>query len=151
MPSSAVQTFTDPDAYAAAIGGTKAELTVTERGRFNAKLIRIDLCRLRAQRYAENLPRIAHSANMTGRAMISFCTGPEPGLLAGGLEMCSSTIVQHSQAQSYFQQSSGSACFGTMSVPVEEMASVGAAITGRDLTPPRDALNLRPPPYPMAQ
>jgi hypothetical protein len=144
MPSSAVQTFSDPDDYAAAIRGTEAELTVTERGRFTAKLIRIDLYHLLAQRYAENLPRIVHSANTTGRAMISFRTEPGPSLLAGGLEMYSSTIIQHGEAQNYFQQSSGSACFGTISVPVKNMLSVGAAIAGCDLTPPDDALVLTP-------
>jgi AraC-like DNA-binding protein len=151
VPSSAVHTFTDPDDYAAAIRGTKAELTVTERGRFTAKLIRINLDHLLAQRYAEDLPRIVHSANMAGRAMISFRTEPGPRLLAGGLEMCSSTIVQHGEAQNYFQQSSGSACFGTMSVPVEEIISVGAAIAGYDLTPPDDALILTPSPSAMAK
>jgi AraC-like DNA-binding protein len=151
MPSSAVQTFTDPEDYAAAIRGTKAELTVTERGRFTAKLIRIDLHRLLAQRYAENLPRIVHSANITGRAMISFRTEHGPRLLAGGLEMYSSTIVQHGEAQNYFQRSSGSVCFGTMSVPVEEIIPVGAAIAGCDLTPPKDARIVTPSPSAMAK
>jgi AraC-like DNA-binding protein len=151
MPSSAVHTFTDPDEYAASIRGTKAELTVTKRGRFTAKLIRIDLHRLLAQRYVESLPRIVHSANMTGRAMISFRTGPGPRLLAAGLEVHSSTIIQHGEAQNYFQQSSGSACFGTMSLPVEEMASVGATIAGCGLTPPKDALTHTPSPDAMAR
>jgi hypothetical protein len=34
MPSSVVQTFTDPDDYATAIRNTRAELTITERGHF---------------------------------------------------------------------------------------------------------------------
>ena len=84
MPSSAVRTFTDPDDYAAAIRGTRAELTVTGRGHFAAKLIRIDLHRLWMQRFSDNLPRIAHSAAMTGRAIISFRTEPGPSLLWGG-------------------------------------------------------------------
>jgi AraC-like DNA-binding protein len=151
MPSSAVHTFTDPDDYAAAIRGTKAELTGTRRGRFTAKLIRMDLHGLLAQRYVENLPRIVHSANMTGRAMISFRTEPGPRLLAGGLEVHSSTIIQHGEAHHYFQQSCGSACFGTISLPVEEMASFGAAIAGCDLTPPDDALTLTPPQTAMAK
>jgi hypothetical protein len=46
MPSSAVQTFTDPDGYAASIRATRAELTVMGRGHFTAKLIRIDLHQL---------------------------------------------------------------------------------------------------------
>jgi len=152
MPSSAVHSFTDPDDYAGAIRGTKAELTVTRRGRFTAKLNPYRsawLCW--PQRYVENLPRIVHSSNMTGRAMISFRTEPGPRLLAGGLEVHSSTIIQHGEAHHYFQQSCGSAFFGTISLPVEEMASFGAAIAGCDLTPPDDALTLTPPQTAMAK
>jgi adenylate cyclase len=35
MPSSTVHTFTDPDDYVVSIRGSKAEVTVTERGKFN--------------------------------------------------------------------------------------------------------------------
>ena len=38
MPSSAVRRFTDSDDYAAAIRATRAEITVTGRGHFTAKL-----------------------------------------------------------------------------------------------------------------
>ena len=38
-----------------------------------------------------------------------------------------------------------------MSLPVEDMASVGAAIAGVDLTPPRDALIVTPSPAAMAK
>lgn len=151
MPSSAVRSFTDPDDYSAAIRGTRAEMTVMGRGRFTAKLIRIDLHRLLAQRYAESLPRVVHSANLTGRAMISFRTEPGPSLFAGGLEMYSSTIIQHGEAQNYFQRSSGSACFDTASLPVADMVSAGAAIAGIDLTPPKDPLTLTPAPHAMAK
>jgi len=151
MPSSAVDTFTDPDDYAAAIRATRAELTVTGRGDFNAKRIRIDLHRLWMQRLSDNLPRIGHWANVAGRAIISFRTQPGPNLLASGLEMHPSSIIRRSQAQSYFQQSSGSACFGSMSLPVAEMISVGAAIAGCDLTPPHDALIVTPSPSAMAK
>ena len=53
MPSSAVHTFADPDDYAAASRQATYELTVTERGHFTAKLIRIDLHRLWMQRFSE--------------------------------------------------------------------------------------------------
>jgi len=36
MPSSVVQTFSDPDDYAASIRGTRAEMTVIGRGHFDA-------------------------------------------------------------------------------------------------------------------
>ena len=69
MPSSAVQTFSDPDEYAASTRATRAELTVTGRGRFTAKLIRIDLHRLWMQRHSEDLARIKHSAESSIRLM----------------------------------------------------------------------------------
>jgi hypothetical protein len=46
MPSSAVHIFTDPGDYAATIRASTHEMTVTGRGRFAAKLTRIDLHRL---------------------------------------------------------------------------------------------------------
>jgi hypothetical protein len=63
MPSSAVRTFSEADEYAAAIRATRAELTVTGRGDFVAKLIRIDLHHLWMQRFSENVPRILSAAS----------------------------------------------------------------------------------------
>ncbi len=54
MPSSAVRTFVDADNCAAAIRQGTVELTVTGRGRFEAKLTRIDLHRLWMQRFFES-------------------------------------------------------------------------------------------------
>jgi AraC-like DNA-binding protein len=151
MPSSAVRTFTDSDDYATAIRATRAELTVTGRGRFSAKLVRIDLHRLWMQRFSDNLPRIAHSDSRTGRAIISFRTEPGPGLLWSGVEMRPTNITRHSEGKSSFQHSSGSACWGAMSLPVEDMVSVGAAMAGCDLTPPKDALTVTPAPAAIAR
>jgi AraC-like DNA-binding protein len=143
--------FTDPDDYTAAIRGASAELTVIGRGRFSAKLTRIDLHRLWMHRFSDNLPRIAHSANVSGRTFVSFRTQPGPSLLSAGLEMRPTDIMRHYEGQSSFQHSSGSASFGYMSLPIEEMASVGAEIAGCDLTPPRDMLIVTPPPAAMAK
>jgi AraC-like DNA-binding protein len=151
MPSSAVRTFSDPDDYAASIRATRAEITVTGRGHFNAKLSRIDLHRLWMQRFSDNLPRIAHSAAISGRATISFRTQPGPSLLWGGVEMQPTNIVRHGEGDSTFQRSSASASWGAMSLPIADMASVGAAIGGCDLTPPRDALNITPATSAMAK
>ena len=96
MPSSAVRTFTDPDDYAAAIRATRAELTVTGRGHFTAKLTRIDLHRLWMQRFSDNLPRVAHSAAMTGRAIISFRT---TAWAKPALERCGNAADQHHTTQ----------------------------------------------------
>jgi len=98
MPSSAVRVFSDPDDYATAIRAATVELTITRPGQFSATLIRIDLHRLWMQRYSENLPRVVHSANMAGRAIISFRTETGPDLLSQGVEMQPTAILRHREA-----------------------------------------------------
>lgn len=145
MPSSAVLTFTDPDDYAATIRNTKAEVTVTGRGEFVAKIIRIDLHRLWMQRFSDNLPRIGHSAGDGGRITFSFRTRPGPSLFWGGGEMLTTNLVRHGQDESTFQRSFGSANWGAMSLPLRDAAAVGETLAGCDLTPPRDAMLIVPP------
>jgi AraC-like DNA-binding protein len=151
MPSSAVREFTDSDDYAATIRATRAEMTVTGRGHFAAKLIRIDLHRLWMQRFSENLPRIGHSANVRGRAIISFRTQPGPDLLWSGVEMLPTDITRHSEGQEAYQRSSGSPRWGAMSLPVEDVALLGETIVGCDLTPPKDTKTLTPRASTMAK
>jgi len=151
MPSSAVRTFTDPDDYATAFRTTRAECTITGRGRFTAKLIRINFHRLWMHRYSDNLPRVAHSATINGRAIISFRTRPGPSQLSGGAEMHPSNIARLPEGVSSFLHSSGSASWGTMSLPMEDMDAFGAAMVGCDLTAPRDTLIVTPPIPAMAK
>src|SRR5215472_14531859 len=151
MPSSTVRTFSDPDDYAASIRATDAEVTVTGRGQFTAKLIRIDLDRLWMQRAFDNLPRITHPTNIVGRATISFRTKSGPSLLTDGLEMQPTNIVRHSDGQSYYRRSSGLAAYGSMSLPVAVMVSSVAATAGVDLAPPKDPLIHTPPASAMAK
>jgi AraC-like DNA-binding protein len=139
-----VRTFSDPDDFAAAIRATKAEVTVIGRGRFTAEITRIDLHRLWMQRFSDNLPRVGHSAGISGRAIISFRTQTGPSLLWGGAEMHPTNIVRHGEGENTFQRSSGSASWGAMSLPVEDMAAVGQTLAGCDLTPPRNAMLITP-------
>jgi AraC-like DNA-binding protein len=151
VPDSAVRTFTDPDDYASAVRATRAELAITGRGSFAAKLTKIDLHRLWMQRFSDNLPRIAHSANFAGRSILAFRTRPGPRLLSNGVEMLPANITRLGECQEDHQHSSGSAAFAAMSLPVEDMVSVGATIAGVDLAPPSDPLTLTPPPFAMAK
>ena len=54
MLSSAVRSFADPDAFAAAIRQATVQLTITGRGQFTGKIVRIDLHRLWMQRFSAN-------------------------------------------------------------------------------------------------
>ena len=151
MPSSVVQTFTDPDDYATAIRNTKAELTITERGHFSGKLTRIDLHRLWMQRFADNLPRVAHSGGGSNRVSISFRTQPGPTLLWGDAEMLPTNIVLHGEGGSPFQRSSGSAAWAGLSLPVEDAAVVGETLADGALTRPKQTLLVTPARSAMAR
>ncbi len=150
MPSSTVRTFADPDDYAASFLGTNVKMTITGSGRFEAKVIRIDLGRLQLGRISDNLPRISHSADFTGVTTISFSTQPGPSLIRGGLDMLPSNLIRCGNGQNFFRRSAGRACFGLMSLPVEEMATV-EAIAGCDLMAPKDALSVTPSPAAMTK
>ena len=58
MPHSASLTFSDPDAYRAAIRAAEVELVVTDKGDFHSELTKIDLHRLWMQSGRENLGRV---------------------------------------------------------------------------------------------
>ena len=150
MPSCAVRSFTDPDQFAASIRQGTCELTVIGRGNFASELTRIDLHRLWMQRFSETLPQVTHVADWGGRAAISFRTECGPSLLRAGVEMLPATIMRHGEGQSYYVNSGGSD-YGCMSLPIDEMACVGAAIAGCDLTPPKNARIITPLPAAMAR
>ena len=151
MPSSSVRTFTDPDEYGERIRGTRVELTVTGRGQFRARLVRIDLHDLWMQRYSEDLPRIAYSPKVSGRNVISFRTQSGPSLLFAGIETQVSEIIRHGgDANGFYQSSSGSAHFGTISLPIDKIIAL-SAVAGCDLVAPRDTLSFRPRPSAMAR
>jgi AraC-like DNA-binding protein len=151
MLSSDVRAFSDPDDYTASMRGTSAETTVIGRGQFTASLTRIVLQRLWMQRFSDNLPRIARAANAAGRAFVSFRTEPGPRLFAGGLEIHPTSVLRHSHAQDFYQRSFGPASFAAMSLPIEDIASVGEFAAGADLTPPRDPTLVIPPHAAMAR
>ena len=135
-----MRTFSDPDDYATTIRGGIVELTVTGRGDFNAKLTRVDLHSLWLQRFSENLSRIVHAANMPGRAMVQFRTVPGAILSLGGLEIGSTAILRHGEADTYHHRSSGSVSFAAVSLPVEQ-ALIEALVHCLD-APPRGANSL---------
>jgi AraC-like DNA-binding protein len=151
MLSSSVRTFTDPDEYAAAVRQGTVQLTVTQRGIFRAKLTRIDLHHLWMQRFSDNLPRTTHVDGWGGRAIIVFRTQPGPSLTRNSVELDWSSISRPRPGQSYYHRTAGSASYGSVSLPLEEMVSLGAALSGCDLTSPIDAVTVTPPPERMAK
>jgi AraC-like DNA-binding protein len=151
MPSSAVRSVEDPYDYEQSMRGTKNELTIVGGGEFHAKITRVDFDRLWIQRVSEVRPRIMHSADVSGRATISFHTKPGPSLLRGGIEATSSDIVTRGKDHSYFERSNGIVHWGSMSLPAPDMQSVGIAVADCELASPTNEQVITPPPAALAK
>jgi AraC-like DNA-binding protein len=151
MLSSAVRIFSDPDDWTTTFRGSQAELTITARGRFSAKLTWIGLHRLQMQRFFDNLPRILHVAHVHRRATISFLEPEGPSQRWGGVVLAPGDIMLHNLDQNHFQRTSGVASSGFMSLPVEELVSAGATLAGCDVAPSKDPVIFRPPPPALAK
>jgi hypothetical protein len=145
MPYGLAKSFTDADAYACFVPATQVQLTIAKSGRLQAAATLIELHQMRMQRFADNLPRVAHTAAKPGRMIISFRTDPGPSLVWGGLEMTPETVLIHNEAFESFQRSSGDAAWGSVSIPVTTIADIGSVMAGHDLIPPRDPISVIPP------
>jgi AraC-like DNA-binding protein len=151
MPSSAVRAFADPDDYAASLRATSLELAITASGRFSGTITRIDLHGLWMQRFSESLPQIGYSSLLPGRAVFSFWTRPGPDQLWNGVETRPTSIVRHSEGERFYRRSSASSHRASVSLPVEQLATIASSMVGSDLTPPRDAILITPLPAAMAR
>ena len=151
MPSSFVRTFTDPDEYAASIRQGTHRIVVMQRGFFAAKLTRIDLHRLWMQHFSEDLPRTSHVDGWGERAVIAFRTQPGSSVTRNGIELGSTSISRLRPGQSYYQRTSGPNAYGAMSLPLDEMASIGGSLAGYDLMPPNGGGTITPSPEAMAK
>ncbi len=146
MPSSAIQTFIDPDMYFAGIRNLHIDGVVTKPGEFRAESARIDLHRLWMHRFDESLPRIMRVTPSGKRSLILFATNAyQPTMQVSGIESSQHQIAMFGLDWPYYLQSSAACGWGTMSLTPEDLAATGEAIIGRPVTPPSFPRSIRPP------
>src|SRR5580700_4882365 len=150
MPSSSVRTFTEPDEYALAMRHGTVGLTVKQRGNFAAKLTRIDLHRLWMQRFSATLGYTSHVDYWGEEATIAFQTRPGLNITRNGQEFAYTSVARLNASQSYYLHAPGPASYATMSLPLNELASLGGVV-GHDLTQPKVLLSVAPPPDALAR
>lgn len=152
MPSSAVRTFTDPDAYFDGIRNLQIKGLILQRGKFRAESTHIDLHRLHMYRSDENLPRIMKVMPSGRRAGIVFATDPgQPAMLMNGVEITDSRISRNGPDWDWYLRSAPSCRWGSMSLTPEDLAAAGEAITGRALLPATFACTLAPPTHVLSR
>ncbi|HEY1430257.1 MAG TPA: helix-turn-helix domain-containing protein [Stellaceae bacterium] len=145
MPSSEVHTFTDPDAYHAAIRDSHAEGVITGRGDFRAELTAVRLYRLSLQRIVETLPRIAYSAIDPNVLAVIFPIGPDQQAYISGVELSSGEIAVFRAGSEGYNRNLTARRWGSIALAHEDVAAAGQAIIGRELTASPVTRRIKPP------
>ena len=152
MPDSTVLSFTDSSEYQDAIRASTVQIFVGKPGTFKANLTRIDLHRLWMQRGEETLGRLMHSALDRNRSSVFFLTDEQqPPIHKRKMEFSPGDIMFRAKGAEYYQRSFAECRWGAMSLPSNDLAAAGRAITGYDLIPPTELSRVQPPPKLMAR
>jgi AraC-like DNA-binding protein len=130
--------------------GTALETMILDRGPFHGKLTKITFDRVWMAQLSESRSRIHQAAHFIERAGFNFHVEPCSGLIANGVEIQPNEIRWRGVNEDYFQRTTGPISFGGMSLPIDYITSVGATMTGRDLTPPGRGFTIRPTPSALA-
>jgi len=146
MASNTVRTFTDPDAYHAAIRNTKAEGIVTARGEFSAELTNIWLDRVFVQSGNESLPRVAYSTIDPTWLAIAFATSLDQQISVNGLELPQGEIVVFRAGAEGHNRSSTACQWGSIALTHADVAAAGQALSGRELGAPAVTHRIKPTP-----
>jgi AraC-like DNA-binding protein len=144
MAENGTTTFANPDDYQAGIGDASVDLIVTGGGDFNARLTWLNLRRLRVLRACENLPRIAFISLSPAQVFVSFPASAGPRLTYGGLGLQFGDVVFHSRGERMHQRTDGESQWGLISLPPEQLAACGKAMTGLKIISPPAGRVLRP-------
>jgi AraC-like DNA-binding protein len=143
MAESGTTTFTDPDDYRARMGGTRVNLVVTSRGDFKARLTWLKLRHLNVFRGSESLPRIAYVSLPPARVVISFPTSTTAPTWRG-VELRFGDVIFHGCGECAHHWTSGASDWGVISLPSEQLAIYGKALTGLEMAPRPVGRVLRP-------
>jgi AraC-like DNA-binding protein len=145
MTEGSTLSFSDPDAYAAAFGDARINLTTTGAGDFAARLTRVKLQHMDVYLCRESLARIAYISLPAERTTISFPVGTASTLF-DGLALRKGEMIFHGHGEHMHQRSNGSCEWGFISLSREQLAGCGKALTGWPITAPRASKVLRPAP-----
>jgi AraC-like DNA-binding protein len=118
MYSTRIIDTADPDQFVAC-GRPTADLTVTERGRFRARVVRIDVDRVWGQRVRESLACLKQVE--ISRGSVLFMIEPGPSMFMGGAEIGMDQVAVVPPGDCYNWRLSGATHWGTVSLVKEEL------------------------------
>jgi AraC-like DNA-binding protein len=145
--SSGVFSFDDPSACPAIIRSADVKLFPTAKGSFHAEITQIGMNALWIHRIHVSLPEISTVAVKPGRRSIGFLTESSSSLLNCGLEVRPGDIVVN-RSDVVHQRSDANLFYGTVSLPLDDLAAAAEAIIGRELPNTQKPI-IRPTSVPM--
>jgi len=149
MSWSAFRTFTDPDAYHAAISAyarSHSDGVITARGNFRADFARIPLDRVLLRHAEETLPRTAHLVLDPRQFLIAFTTDPRQQIYISGLELVPDAIVVLRAASEGYNRYASASRWSGIALSHEDVAAAGQTLIGRELIAPPNTQLIKPSP-----
>ena len=126
MPGSGTLVFSEPEDFEAALHAEGClGLWITGRGRFQARLTRVALHRLRLSTAEEQLSRIAFIAVPADMVMMSFPIGTGTGPVYGGIGTRSGEFTTIGPGQHVHARTDGPCRWGAIWLPVKELVQYG--------------------------
>ena len=152
MLCSSVTDCTDIDEFQSAICEIDNEIVITGAGAFSARVVEIDLHRLRIQRIDEALARAWRVQMEHPRMAVGFSAtaGPEALMRCQGIKLTPHDLAVFTAADPVWHMTSGPSQFATMSLSSDDLAELGVALLGHSFMPP-DPTIARVPPARMAR
>jgi AraC-like DNA-binding protein len=145
MLYSSVSYYTDIDRLRCALQPVNNEIVITGTGPFSARVVTINLPRLRLQRVDETLARAWHVHMAHSRVAIGFSASPGPSMRCQGVVLGPDDLALFSPTQPVWHAISGPSQFAIMSLPKNELTELGVALAGQPLMPP-DTMTTQVPP-----
>ena len=144
MPDVAAHAFTDPDQFYSAIRNW-VDGFVTERGDYRAEFTRVDFSRLWISRGEESLARVVTVTPRVERTTILFGTDQDqPAMRVAGIEVAPDEAAVISFGSADHVWSPEASRWGGISLTREDLAALGQAISGREVTPPSFTHRIKP-------
>jgi AraC-like DNA-binding protein len=145
LPLSTVQTYSQLGAAEAAYTATKVELIPMGHAPYSMRVVQVELENLWMHQVHESGPRIRHAVQTPTRAFFKFLTFPGQRLATHSVTLPYQGILRYGQGDSYYDRTVAAVDWSGISLPMEQLASAGAAIGGSDLTPLRNSSIAIPP------
>ena len=131
MSSATVCHYSDREQLERAYQFANVELTPTQHGPFEARVVNLKFDPLHMQRVDESTPRIKWAAQSPRRAFFRFLMSPGPPLAIDGVRLQNNELIHFSKGHNDFERSFGPVSWGALTLPVEDPAAGRLTMAGR--------------------